>query len=112
MGVELRHGTVGSHQLFEIPFVTLCFDIYLHCAELPNEKMSAAKTNALLPIENGTGRRNSRDQHQQKHQWQPERKRKQDKGKIERRFPPRHLWFGRQFTTKLPPLVTRPTSGR
>ena len=57
--------------------------------------MSPTKTNALLPIEDRTGRSNSRDQHQQKHQWQPERQRKQNAGKIEKRFPARHLWFGR-----------------
>ena len=57
--------------------------------------MSTTKTNALLPIEDRTGRSNSRNQHQQKHQWQPERQRKQNAGKIEKRFPARHLWFGR-----------------
>jgi len=56
--------------------------------------MSAAKANALLPVENGTRRSNSRNQHQQKDQRQPERERKQNADKIENRFPARHLWLG------------------
>jgi len=56
--------------------------------------MSATQTNALLPVENGAGRRNSRDQHQQQHKWQPKRQRNKSAGKIEERFPARHLWLG------------------
>src|SRR5262249_23665513 len=88
--IKLRHRTVGPHQLFEIAFVSLCFGAKLHGSKFPDKKLSATKTNALLPVENGTGRSNSRDQHQQKHQWEPQRQRKQNASKIETGFPARH----------------------
>src|SRR5262249_17986948 len=92
-GVELRHRTVGPHQLFKIALVSLCLTVHFHGPELPNKKMFPTQTNAPLPIENGTGRSNSRDQHQQEHHRQPEGQRNKDAGKIEKRFPARHLWL-------------------
>src|SRR5215472_14120138 len=51
--------------------------------------MSSTKTNALLPVENWTRRGDSRQKHEQDHQRQPHRERKQNAGNIESEFPSR-----------------------
>ena len=51
--------------------------------------MSSTKTDALLPVEDWTGRGDSRHQHEQDHQRQPHRQGKQNAGNIETGFPAR-----------------------
>ena len=74
--------------------------------------MSSTKTDALLPVEDWTGRGDSRHQHEQDHQRQPHRQGKQNAGNIETRFPARppaqRRW--REFTRRVrssPPVRAR-----
>ena len=122
VSIELRHRTIDPHQFLEVVFMSLCLSAQLHCPELPDRKMSSPKTDTLLAVEDRAWRGESRHQHEQDHQRQPNRKRKQNAGKIENRFPPRRFWLGRYrqpapnvnnvrrraHEAKLPPLVIRP----
>src|SRR6266404_2643 len=91
----------------------LCLGTHLHCPELPNGKMSSAKTDTFLAIENWAWRGDSRHQHEQNHQWQPDRQRKQNTSNAETSLAARGallpFWL---LVDMLPPLVTRLTSGR
>src|SRR6266404_191176 len=85
--IQLRHRTIDPDQFFQMALVRLCLSAQLHCPELPDKKMSSAKADAFLPIENRTRRSDSRHQHKQNHQRQPDRQRKQNAGNIESGFP-------------------------
>jgi hypothetical protein len=67
--------------------VSLCLSTHLHGSELPDRKMPSSKTDALLPVEDRTRRSDSRHQHEQNHQRQPKRQRKQNARDIESEFP-------------------------
>ena len=72
LGVQLGHRTICPDQLYEIALVSLSLGTYLHGPEFPDHKLTAAQANAPLPVENRPRRGESRHQHQQKHQGEPQ----------------------------------------
>src|SRR5438132_13541068 len=60
VNIQFRHRTIDPHQFFKMALVNLCLRAQLHCSELPDEKMSSAKADALLPVEDRTRRGDSR----------------------------------------------------
>src|SRR5437762_5885755 len=110
--MELRHRTIDSHQFLEVMLMSLCLGTHLHCPELPNVKMSSAETDTLLAIENWAWRGESSDQHEQKHQRQPNRQQKQNAGNIEGRFPTGYLVRGRCWKVDCNTRSFRPVPAR
>src|SRR2546423_1819947 len=60
VNIQFRHRTIDPHQFFKMALVNLCLRAQLHCSQLPDEKMSSAKADALLPVEDRTRRGDSR----------------------------------------------------
>ena len=85
--IQLRHWTIDPDQFSQVVFVRLCLSPNVHRSELPERKMPSSKTDALLSVEDWARRSDSRYQHEQYHQRQPNRQRNQNTGDVEREFP-------------------------
>src|SRR5882724_6158066 len=73
----------------------LCLGTHLLCPVFLVGKMFTPKTDTFLAIENWAWRADSRHQHEQNHQRQPDRQRKQNTSNIETGFPTWHPMRGR-----------------